>query len=388
MKVQACLAWHRPGKIYGSSVMKLSGISASVDRSTRVVDLAEALAEHADLDAVGVVDGEGICLGLVTRAHFMGLLAKPFGRDVLARRAVGDLVEPVRSFDLHTNIYVAGQELGESLHDPVNRWFALVDGKGAFRGIFSSKDLLVHMARINQDDIRLARALQERMIRSSEEWQGDGWQAMSLCQPALGVGGDFYYYRPLDKERHFLALGDVSGKGVSASLLTSLMWGIFRSWDYRLGLKSLLDHLNRCLIETFQLEKYLTGIFMVFDARKKELHFADMGHGHGALSRNGTTRTLQPPDLNLPLGIELQLKPKLYRLELKAGDLVTLWTDGVTEQENADGEEFGEDRLYELVGNHGKSSRKIPALLHRTIMDWRGVIPQHDDLTWLQLQVD
>lgn len=388
MKTHTCLVWHRPDRIHGSSILKLSGMSASVGIDVRVVDLAEAFAHHSHLGAVGVVDQTGRCRGLVTRTNFLGLLAKPFGREVLARKQVADVLETARSFGMHENIYAVSRELGEHLDEGHNRWFALTGGNGEFRGLFSSRDLVAHLARINQDDIQLASALQERMIRSQETWNGDGWQAMSFCRPALGVGGDFYYYRDLGQGRHFFALGDVSGKGVAASMLTSLLWGILRSWNYALGLKALLDHINRSLLETFQLEKYLTGIFMVYNQHKQELHFADMGHGHGALSRGKRIRTLQPPDLNLPLGIEPKLQPKLYRLQLKPGDLVTLWTDGITEQENAAEGEFGEERLHQLVLAQRKSLAKLPLQVCRTIDDWRGPIPQHDDMTWLQLAMD
>src|SRR6185369_14741718 len=151
------------------------------------------------------------------------------------------------------------------------------------------------------------------------------------------------------------ALGDVSGKGVAASVLTSLLWGVLQFYDYRKGLKRLLAQVNEALIRTFHLEKYLTGVFTIFDPVTRELTLADMGHGHSWLVRGGKARPLrfQGPSgasgMNLPLGIDLGLEPQVYRLKLRPGDLLCLYTDGLTEQESPAGQEFSETTVVHLA---------------------------------------
>jgi sigma-B regulation protein RsbU (phosphoserine phosphatase) len=192
----------------------------------------------------------------------------------------------------------------------------------------------------------------------------------------------------------FLALGDVSGKGVAASVLTSLLWGVLQFYDYRKGLKRLLAQVNEALIRTFHLEKYLTGVFLLFDPKTKELTLADMGHGHSWLVRRGKARPLRvsgpsgASGMNLPLGIDLELSPQVFRTHLQTGDLLCLYTDGLTEQESEDGKEFGETAVMQVACRLWETAEAIPDALTEKLARHQGTIPRLDDVTWLQLRVE
>jgi len=387
METTDCLNWISPEKVYGSSILRIATQFAYVHADTRVLPISEAFNRHPDLLAVAITDKDDRTIGLLTRSQLFSLLGKPFGREIIARKQVSEIAEEAQFFDKHTNLFQVASSINDEVIDSKLRFFLLSDNQKKFGGIFSSKDLLVFLSRMTQDDIELGSRLQERMVKPLDSWQAKGWQAHAFSKSAKGVGGDFHFHKELGDDKHFFAIGDVSGKGVAASILTSLLWGILTSFDYRRGLRELLMHLNESLIRTFQLEKYLTGLFLVYDRKKQQLKIADMGHGHAAVVRNGTFRALQLPGLNLPLGIELGIEPQIFRLKLVPGDLIISYTDGITEQENASGSEFGEENLTVFVTEHLSNPDTIPGALLQTITEWRGNLPQHDDMTWLQLSI-
>jgi len=377
----------QPEKIPSLSLLRLATVTASIHQDQKVADVARIF-QDSELTALGVIDSQGKAIGLVTREHLLGLLGKPFGYDVLGKKAIGSLVEEARCFSYLENLFLTAEKLTDDLSQHSIRHYVLTDNDNNFRGVFSSKDLLTWLSRITQEDITLAAQLQERLVKARAGFSGHLWFIQAFSQSAKGLGGDFYHVIPLDKSRVFVALGDVSGKGVAASILTSLLWGVLQFYDYRKGLRKLISQLNLALIRTFHLEKYLTGIFMLYDSSSKELLLADMGHGHSALVRAGKVRPLRFPKMNLPLGIDLELQPTIYRLKLQRGDLVCLYTDGLTEQENAAGKEFGEQRVWQLAGGTKWNKQALPEHLLEALSAHQGAIPRADDVSWLQLLVD
>ncbi len=377
----------RPEKISSLSLLRLATVTASVHSEQKVADVAKVF-QDSELQALGVVNSEGQAVGLITREHLQGLLGKPFGYDVLGKKPIGTLAEDVPRFSYLENLLLTAEKLADDLAQPCIRHYLLTDSDANFRGVFSSKDLLTWLSRMTQEDIALAAQLQERLVKARAGFSGHLWFIQAFSQSAKGLGGDFYHVIPLDKARVFVALGDVSGKGVAASILTSLLWGVLQFYDYRKGLKKLISQLNMALIQTFHLEKYLTGVFMIYDATSKELMLADMGHGHSALVRDGKVRPLRFPKMNLPLGIDVELQPTLYRISLRKGDLICLYTDGLTEQENAAGEEFGENRVWALTTRTRWNKQALPEHLLEALADHQGQVPRADDVSWLQLLVD
>jgi len=313
---------------------------------------------------------------------------------VLSRKSVAEVVETALVFDMNANLFQTAEKLQETMDRSSVHYYLLVDAEGKYRGLFSSKDLLAYLSKITQEDIHLAGQLQERLVKARLSQKGEGWSVEAFSQSAKGLGGDFYHVMPLPDGRLFLALGDVSGKGVAASVLTSLLWGVLQFYDYRKGLKRLLAQVNEALIRTFHLEKYLTGVFLLFDPATRELTLADMGHGHSWLVREGKARPMRfggpsgASGLNLPLGIDLELNPQVFRLKLRAGDLLCLYTDGLVEQEDEAGHEFGENAVVEQICSLWQTPETIPEALLAQLARHQGTVPRLDDVTWTQLRAD
>ena len=384
----------RPEKVYGSSLLRVAEIFEYVSASEKVTSLAEIFQSRSDLMAVGVCDTDGRALGLITRVSLFNQLGKPFGREVHGRKPVTELTEQVEAFNMNANLFQAAETLQASMDKSTLHYYLLTDNEGGFRGIFSSKDLLAYLSKITQEDIHLAGQLQERLVKNRLSQSGTGWAVDAFNQSAKGLGGDFYHVMPLPDGKLFVSVGDVSGKGVAASILTSLLWGVLQFYDYRKGLRKLLAQVNEALIRTFHLEKYLTGVFLIYDPSNRHLTLADMGHGHSWLVRRGKARPLRfsgpsgSSGMNLPLGIDLGLDPQVFRLTLEPGDLICVYTDGLTEQESPAGEEFGEDRVMKTACRTWETPQEIPDLLADRLATHQGLVPRLDDVTWLQLRVE
>ncbi|MDR2702099.1 MAG: serine/threonine-protein phosphatase, partial [Spirochaetaceae bacterium] len=223
----------------------------------------------------------------------------------------------------------------------------------------------------------------ERLLTNTDEIKQLQVTVDAWSSSAKGVGGDFYFIRKISDNRFFASLCDVSGKGVTAALVVSIVWGFLRSCDMHKGLKKILESLNSSIISSFHLEKYLTGFFLIYDAETRQLQAADMGHSHTLYVRNGQNASMKKIRGNLPIGIEPDIKPMVYSLPVQDGDTLVIYTDGITEQDNPAGEEFGEERLTALVRKAAVQNKPLSEILPKALDNFRQNTPQHDDMTFL-----
>ena len=367
---------------YGTTVLRAARHRHCAPREAGATALADELGRRPEIEVLALLDAEGRPEGRVSREGLFALLGKPFGREVLGRTRAWEIAERAPLLDAHSGLFSAGARAGGEAPYRI-----LVDAEGRFRAILSSRDLAEHLSRITEDDIELAGRIQERLEEGNEAVGGEGYRFVAWPRPSKGVGGDFWFSKRLEDGSAFVALCDVSGKGVAASLVVSLVWGMLRMHDYGKGLASLLVALNEALVATFHLEKYLTGFFCVFDPRSGALEAADMGHSHALVLREGKARRLKAPERNLPIGVEPELRPAIASWRLRSGDALLVYSDGLSEQENPAGEEFGERRLAACALAalaRGESLREaLPAALDRH----RGTTPQQDDMSFMLLNL-
>src|ERR1700722_12868986 len=177
-------------------------------------------------------------------------------------------------------------------------------------------------------------------------------QTMELagsCQPARMVSGDYYDYLRLPDGNLALAIGDVAGKGISAALLMASIQSIVRT-QLAAGMpstSSLVAQLNRQLYASTAPEKYATFFFGAYDERSRILTYTNAGHLPPLLLRGGESQLLEVT--GTVVGAFPVIHYEEQTVEIRPGDLLIAYTDGITEPENAYGEEFGVERLTETV---------------------------------------
>jgi phosphoserine phosphatase RsbU/P len=371
-------------RMYSSSALHAARHFYYAREDAGILGLAEDFQDLPGLPVAAIVDRDGAARRVLRRDRLFGLLGKPFGREVLGRSLASELAEELPIFDAHADLFaVAERMLGGE-----DEYCLLVGEGGRFHGVLAVQDLANYLSRMTQEDIELAGRLQERLMASSALPGGiAGCAVDAWSRPAKGVGGDFFYTRRLPDGKLFLTLCDVSGKGVAASLIVAMAYGMLESFDYGLGLRALVRALNDAVVRSFHMEKYLTGVFLIFDPRTRRLLCADMGHSHAILFRRGRPRSLKGPRGNLPIGVELELDPAVFPYRLEASDELLVYSDGLVEQEDPSGAEFGERRLVSTaaaaIARGEQLRRSLPAALDA----FRRGVPQQDDMSFLSLLV-
>jgi sigma-B regulation protein RsbU (phosphoserine phosphatase) len=380
-------AAENPVRSYPNSIQKLAGYFETVYENESISALADVFDRDRRIAVVCVVDHEYRPKGIVKRDKLFLILGKRFGRDLMGGRMVTEVCEDAPVFSGETNILAVSQSLSAAMKkegaETENNYIILSGGDGVFTGMVSFRDLSNYFVDMTNRDIETASVLQERFLANSGEIRDQRIRVNAWSLPAKGVGGDFYFIKNLGSALFFAALCDVSGKGISASLVVSMVWGFLRAHTINRGLENMLSELNGVMVSTFHLEKYLTGFFLLCDSEKGLIQFADMGHSHAALIRGRTVHNLEKARVNLPIGVELNIKPVICRLKTRPGDALLIYTDGITEQDNPQGEEFGDRRLLDLVLNCLSDGKEVEDLLPPTLEAFRKNIPQLDDMSCL-----
>ncbi len=209
-------------------------------------------------------------------------------------------------------------------------------------------------------DLERAREVQ-RALLPSEKPDVRGIEIATRCLPALEVGGDFYDLLPYGDERLAIAAGDVVGKGSAAALLAALGIGLLREHaaQHPCPPEEMLQEINRHLQAALVDGQYVALAFAVYDATKREICIANAGLPPPVLVRNGTG--VQLAVTGVPLGIFSTSDYEPLRLQVQDGDIVVFCSDGIYEQANASGEEFGVRRLISRLeqAKDGQSAEEI-----------------------------
>lgn len=297
-----------PGK-QAEVLSKLSSSRFFVQAGDSVNELAAAMDAAPEILAVGVVEADNAPVGLVLRQELFDQLGKPYGRDFFRRKPVSELMRPARSFHEDLNIFGAAEALKDELRLGEDTWYVLVGAEGKFRGVLSTRNLLIYLSDTTARDIMLARRLQTAIVRENMSLVDPRLTIVCCSRMAKEVGGDFYLVKRLDDRRTLIALCDVSGKGIAASLLTAVLGGIFTTYTTDSSLQSFLTGLNRYLYETFQLDYFVTAALLEFDQESGMASFCDMGHSYVVVVQDGTLFRLGNRTVNPPLGVSAALVP-------------------------------------------------------------------------------
>ena len=199
--------------------------------------------------------------------------------------------------------------------------------------------------------------------------------------PALDVGGDLYDYF-LRGDRLFFCIGDVSGKGMAAALMMAVMRSMFRSEtrhaDNAVGL---VEAMNRNLSEESTSGYFVTMFVGILDLATGHLDYCNAGHEAPIIA--GQPLPVKP---NLPIGALSDWNYEGQEAQLQSGDMIFLYTDGLSEAKNAQGEQLGRPRVLQLVQEHGDdTARQLVELMEDEVHRHAGDAAQSDDITLLAI---
>ncbi|HEX8872379.1 MAG TPA: SpoIIE family protein phosphatase [Candidatus Acidoferrum sp.] len=263
---------------------------------------------------------------------------------------------------------------------------------GSYIAVALENARLFEQARDNQtrlqDDLETAREIQRQLLPTGAR-EVPGLDLATAYVPARELGGDFYDLLPYGVGRLAISIGDVSGKGTAAALYGSLAIGIQRELvnDREAGPAEMLQLLNVRLLAARLDARFIAMHFAVYDAALRELSIANAGGTLPLMVRNGEVTEVQVS--GMPLGLLPEAEYEEVTLALLPGDIVVFASDGIHESTNARQEEFGTDRLKELLARVSAhdAGYKIAQRIVKATDEHAGVgRPPHDDRTLLVLR--
>ncbi len=240
-------------------------------------------------------------------------------------------------------------------------------------------------------EIEVAREVQERLF-PQEFPVIDGVSLAGHCRPQQGVGGDYYDSFMLDDGRMALAIGDVSGKGISAALLMASLRASLRGMtlDAPHDLAAMMEKVNRLVYEASATNRYATFFFATFNVLTRELTYVNAGHNAPFLvRRSGAHFQVERLEAGGPVvGLLPFAVYEEQRCMLQPGDLLLAYTDGISEAMTEHEEEWGEDRMVAAAESlpDGKAQEVLEHLFAEADC-FTGNAPQFDDMTLLVLKL-
>ena len=240
-------------------------------------------------------------------------------------------------------------------------------------------------------DLDVARDIQRILLPNSAP-EFEGFEIAGLNIPASRVSGDYYDYIPVGDQRLGIAIADVSGKGVAASLIMAMCRSVLRSVaSSSESAAAVLQAVNRQLYPDIREDMFISMAYLIADKSGNELVLSRAGHDAPLQYRvsDCSVVKINPPGMALGIdsGSVFNRVTGDCRVRLEAGDCLILYTDGVTEALDANGLEFGMSKLIEAI--KASAADGAPAILNRVTSDLKtfvGNYPQNDDITLIAIR--
>jgi sigma-B regulation protein RsbU (phosphoserine phosphatase) len=233
-------------------------------------------------------------------------------------------------------------------------------------------------------DLELAAQVQ-RMFLPNHPPSVPGLEIAGMMKPARGVSGDYYDYRAIDEHTIQVVIADVSGKGVPAALLMSATAAAVRlEAGEKRDMLEVVNRLNRGIHSLSDSNRYVTMLLADIDARSHSLRYVNCDHNPALLFQAKTHDVVPMNSACFPIGMFDSEACAINSANLSAGDILVLYTDGVTEAENSRGEEFGMERLSALIrGGHTLSADGLMNHILESVTDFSRDVGLKDDATIL-----
>jgi sigma-B regulation protein RsbU (phosphoserine phosphatase) len=232
-----------------------------------------------------------------------------------------------------------------------------------------------------EQELNIARDIQQALIPHG--FRDFDYVAVAGIQtPCHAVGGDYFDVLPLDEAHTAILVADVSGKGLGAALVTTMLQGAFSGMTISTDPVRVINHLNRFLCEHVEVGRYATMFFGILDSQGK-LVYINAGHPPPLVLRDGKVAELTTEG-SFPVGLIPEAEFQASSVTLEADDTLVMFSDGVTEAMNPAEEMFGTERLREaLAGKHGASLEQLQKVVLNSLDKFASGADQADDITLL-----
>lgn len=251
-----------------------------------------------------------------------------------------------------------------------------------WREALSSRDQLVAL----QNELNIASQMQQSILPAQFP-RGPDFQVYASMTPARNVGGDFYDIVHLEDNRIGVAIADVSDKGVPAALYMMSSRTLLKG--AAIGCESpsqVLDEVNSLLQDDSDTGMFVTLFYGIYDPATNEFTYANGGHNPPLIVHADGSSTVLAMTGGVALGVVPSIQYEQTTVALSPGDTILLYTDGITDATNEEGEFFGLERLQAtFAGNPPRDSRAANDAVFEALQNFVGDAAQADDITCLAL---
>ena len=238
-----------------------------------------------------------------------------------------------------------------------------------------------------EQELLLAREIQQNFHPVIPESYG-GVEICASSEMCEAVGGDYLGYFPFEDGRFLVILGDVSGKGIGAALVMSSLHAACRALIRRVhALEDITGIINETFVETTGAGVFVTMIVMLVDPVGHRVHYIRAGHNPPLMVTASGKIVLYDGGGDPPVGLFARLKFRREISTVDSGSVVVIYTDGVSEAENSRNDQFGVDRLADVVSrSRSTTAGQIHSHIREALKDFVGDEPTHDDSTLIVLK--
>ncbi|HET6250424.1 MAG TPA: SpoIIE family protein phosphatase [Tepidisphaeraceae bacterium] len=241
-------------------------------------------------------------------------------------------------------------------------------------------------AEVLEKQVRMAADVQQRMIPQKPP-EIPGLDLASEYVPCFELGGDFFDFIPLPEDNIGLAIADVSGKGLPASLIMASVRAFLRAQvDNVYYLYEVIRRINLMICRDTKVGEFVTLFYGVLNATTRRFTYCNAGHPAPLLLRDGKVTELSASD-NMVLGISVDEVYKQFIVDLQPGDSLLLYTDGVTDAANFNKERYGRERLTEAFARGGETAEIVSQNVLWDLRKFVGMAPPIDDITLMTVRV-
>ncbi|MGZ8844185.1 MAG: PP2C family protein-serine/threonine phosphatase, partial [Pyrinomonadaceae bacterium] len=233
-----------------------------------------------------------------------------------------------------------------------------------------------------QAQLEIARQVQLELLPPRDPLL-EGFDISAYNFPTEEVSGDYYDWVRVYDDQIGIVIADVSGKGVPAALLMAFLRASLRAASHIGYAPNIsMSKVNYLLWESIERNQFVTAFYGILDATNRTLAYSNAGHNPPILMEADGAARFETRG-GVPLGMFRDSRYYEYYATIEPGQILVLYTDGVTEAMNLDGEEYGRDRLAEAVRRYRElPAREMIDVLHRDLMEWTGGRGADDDVTF------
>ncbi len=372
-------------EVKGERIIKIASSFKYIETGTPVHSILGEMKEPYQ-NAIAVTDENLAVKGIIIPQELVEMLGKPFGRDLLHRSKAEDIMRKPVMFKYDEYILEIQESIRGDLEKEAASHYILIDDESLFCGHFSAQDMLLHAMNDQQRELKVAMTIQGRLVHPYFAVRSDRLSITCSSVMAQGVGGDYYYVKEYAKGKWFFCLCDISGKGISAAIITAVLSGFMYNADFSGPLEDMVSRLNRIILDTFQLEKYLTGFFALFSEKTGMLEYCDMGHSFFYVVEGESVQQISDEADNSPVGLIAEPVLVTRTLRIASDTVLLLLSDGLIEQENRNKELYPVDEMGKCIGRAIRGEEDLiraKVRILESFFSFKKDTPQHDDISLL-----